>query len=378
MNIIDEAGDLSILIVDDTPANLDLLAGMLKERGYKIQMATSGELGLRAAKSDSPDLILLDILMPGMNGYEMCARLKADQSLKEIPVIFLSALNETDAKVKAFGAGGADFIEKPFHFAEVNARVETQLKITAQKHKLRESYNKLSELEKMRDSLVHMMVHDLRSPLTAIYGLLDLLNENENGRRPAQEMRNIGHALASAKQMVHMVNDMLDTSKMEGGEMKLNLKDCDLSAVGGEVLEKMKLLAGTRRLSFESGKLPVRALADKELVARVLQNLLGNALKFAPKEGGSVRLEIKKVGAGARLSVENNGPAIPPEYQQKIFEKFGQIETGAGKSGYSTGLGLHFCKLVAEAHGGTIGVISEPGQPVNFWFELPGKSGPAV
>ncbi len=363
---------LSILIVDDTPANLELLAGMLKDRGYKIRMAVNGELALLAVRNAAPDLILLDIIMPGMDGYAVCARLKEDEKLKDIPVIFLSALNETEDKLKAFRAGGADYISKPFNFEEVNVRVETQLKIRAQKRDLQEHYDKLRELEKMRDSLVHMMAHDLRSPLTAISSFLQLLKEDAKGCLSTAAAGDIEEVLKAVRKMTRMVSDMVDTSKLEDGKMKLDVKDCDLAAVCREVMDSLKPLAGSRLLSLEGVTAPVKVPADRELVARVLQNLLANAIKFAPREGGRVRVYMKNTEEGARVSVENNGRSIPVEYQQKIFEKFGQVETGSDKHGYSTGLGLNFCKLAVEAHGGTIGVTSEKNQPTTFWFELPG------
>ena len=164
----------NVIVVDDTPANLQLLTGMLKERGYKVRPVPSGKLALQAAKNDPPDLILLDIMMPEMDGYEVCERLKADEKLREIPVIFISALNETMDKVRAFGVGGVDYVTKPFQFEEVDARVRTHLELQRQRRKLKENYEQLRRLEELRDNLVHMIVHDLRNPLTGISGFLDL------------------------------------------------------------------------------------------------------------------------------------------------------------------------------------------------------------
>src|ERR1035437_6404886 len=151
----------NILMVDDTPANLLLLEKMLMERGYKARPVLSGKLALLAARTEPPDLILLDIAMPEMNGYEVCEQLKADAALKDIPVIFISALNETIDKVKAFGVGGVDYVTKPFQFEEVYARVQTHLQ--------------LRRLEKLRDDLTHMVVHDLRNSLKVICGFLEML-----------------------------------------------------------------------------------------------------------------------------------------------------------------------------------------------------------
>ncbi|OGR40910.1 MAG: hypothetical protein A2X35_02975 [Elusimicrobia bacterium GWA2_61_42] len=358
----------SILLVDDLPANLELLAGMLKSKGYKTRAAVSGEAALQAVEAELPDLVLLDINMPGMSGYEVCERLKAVEKFRDVPVIFLSALSETLDKVRAFGAGGVDYVSKPFQFEEVEARVRAHLELRRQKRELKDSYERLKELEKMRDGLVHMIVHDLRSPLAVILSYMDFLKKDSSGVLPPAALEDMEETRKAADVMMRMVSDLLDASKMESGKMKLSLADCDLPALLEEAAASMKPLAGARRLSVVPGQGKVKA--DRELICRVVQNLVGNALKFAPKEGGYVRLAVSPSAAGVRVTVENNGPDIPAEYQEEIFEKFGQVTSGGVRKPFSTGLGLHFCKLAVEAHGGSIGVESAPGQPTVFWFEL--------
>ena len=207
----------SVLMVDDTPANLELLSVMLKVRGYTIRAAVSGKLALQAARNNPPDLILLDINMPEMDGYEVCAKLKSDEKLKDIPVIFLSALSETMDKVKAFGAGGVDYITKPFQLEEVEARVETHLKLLKQKRQLQENYSELRELGKLRDDLVSMIIHDLQSPLASICGSLELIREKTETPLSADSARCLDEAMDTAKRIIHMVNTVLDTNKTEEG-----------------------------------------------------------------------------------------------------------------------------------------------------------------
>ncbi|MDD5209168.1 MAG: response regulator [Elusimicrobiales bacterium] len=205
----------AILMVDDTPANLELLSGMLKGRGYKVRAAVSGKMALQAARNDPPDLILLDINMPEMNGYEVCTELKADEKLKDIPVIFLSALTETIDKVKAFGTGGVDYITKPFQFEEVEARVETHLEMRRQKNRLQENYNELGELKKMRDNLVNLLLHDLRPPLASICGQLELIKEKEKTAISADSAGRLAETVKTAKHLIHMVGTVLDKGKLE-------------------------------------------------------------------------------------------------------------------------------------------------------------------
>jgi len=365
----------NVIVVDDTPANLQLLTGMLKERGYKVRPVPSGKLALQAAKNDPPDLILLDIMMPEMAGYEVCERLKADETLREIPIIFISALNETMDKVRAFGVGGVDYVTKPFQFEEVQARVSTHLELQRQRRELKENYEKLLRLEELRDNLVHMIVHDLRNPLQGISGFLDLALTLEKETLTEDGLEYLQTAKRSTTEVIDMVNAVLDVSKMEAGEMKLRLAECDLVRIAADLMSGMQSLKEAREMILDAPPAPVTVVADGDLILRVIQNLLGNALKFTPSDGW-IRLGIEPDENRVCVKVRDNGPGIPAEYRERIFEKFGQVEARANRQKYSTGLGLTFCKLAVEAHGGSIGVESEVGKGSAFWFVLP-KDGPA-
>ena len=357
-----------ILVVDDTPANLRLLSEMLKAQGYKPRVVPSGKLALSAARAIPPDLILLDIRMPEMDGYEVCERLKADASLKEIPVIFLSAVGETANKVRAFAAGGVDYITKPFQVEEVLARVETHLSLRRQTRQLEESYAALRHLENMRDNLAHMVVHDMRSPLAVIGGFLSLLESHEAPNLTHSGLQFIREARHSIEELVEMVNSMLDVSKLEAGRVKLHRTECDLGALARGVLGRYQPIRGGRQLVLDAPGNPVKVPADAGLISRVMQNLAGNAFNYAAADG-SIRIAVSRAGQEARVEVTDNGPGIPAAYHDKIFEKFVQVEDLNAKVG--TGLGLAFCKLAVEIHGGRIGVESETGKGSTFWFTLP-------
>lgn len=359
-----------ILLVDDLPANLELLSGMLKGRGYETRAALSGAAALQAAKAERPDLILLDIKMPGMDGYEVCGRLKADEATRDIPVIFISALNETFDKVKAFSAGGVDYISTPFQFEEVEARVRTHLELRRQRLELQENYARLREMEKMRAGLVRMIVHDLRIPLSVITSSIDLARRDPQCLASGPAAENMEEAGKAAGIMMRMVSDLLDASRMESGKMELNLADCDLQELLRQAADYMRPLAGRRQVSVIPSAEPVNIRADAQLLSRVLQNLIANAIKYSPREGGYVRLAASREKDAVRVTVANNGPDIPAEYHQKIFEKYGQVDAAGVRQPYSTGLGLNFCKLAVELHGGRIGVESAPGKPTVFWTEF--------
>lgn len=362
----------NILVVDDTPENLALLVGMLKDQGYRVRPVPSGELALRAAAAEPPDLILLDISMPGMDGFEVCAKLKEDARLKDIPVLFLTARTDIEDKVKSFDVGGVDYVTKPFQFPEVGARVRTHLELRRQKRELEKSYQALAELEALRDSLVHMIVHDLRSPLAALVGNLELLREGASDLTEGQR-DDIEEAFKAAKRMILMVTGVLDVSKLEAGKMTVKPADCDARALGREVVESLAAITEGRKLSLAPSEGELLAWLDRELLFRVLQNLVANALKFTPHKDGKVELRIDQTAEGVRFEVSDNGPGIPAEYQDRIFEKFGQVEGEAKTRMFSTGLGLTFCKMAVEAHGGRIGVESEEGKGSAFWFTLPQK-----
>jgi len=234
---------------------------------------------------------------------------------------------------------------------------------------LQESNEQLRKLEKLRDDLVHMVVHDMRTPLTAIYGFLETLERLEGKSLSEQGREFVQTALASTQVLVEMVSSLLDVSKMEAGEMKLNRTEWDLSTIARDSLAKVAPLKGGRQLTLTGADEPVTVLADAEIIARVIQNLLGNALKFTPDDG-QVTLGIEP-GDTVRVFVQDTGSGIPPQYREKIFEKFFQVENQTNRKKYSTGLGLAFCKLAVEAHGGQIGVDSEAGKGSTFWFTLP-------
>ena len=358
----------NILLVDDTPANLQLLSGILRQQGYKLRPAPSGKLALQAARTLPPDLILLDVRMPEMDGYEVCERLKADPALKDIPVIFLSALSETADKVKAFAAGGVDYITKPFQLDEVLARVETHLELQRQRRQVQESYESLRRLESLRDSLIHMVVHDLRAPLILVGDFLALLEKCESEKLSSNGSRFVVQARKAIEELVDMVNSMLDVSRMEAGELKLNRSRCQLELLVREVAGGFDPCGDAGGIVLEVPAQPVEVSADAALLSRVVRNLLGNALRFASGRG-SVRAAVSSSAGRARVAITDNGPGIPPEYHEKIFQKFGQLEHVGAPTG--TGLGLTFCKFAIELHGGSIGVESEVGKGSTFWFTLP-------
>lgn len=365
-----DTGDgVSILIVDDTIENLRLLVSMLDAHGYEARPVTSGRQALQAVEHAPPDLILLDINMPEMDGYEVCRRLKEREDLHDIPVLFLSALTDTADKIRGFEAGGVDYITKPFQIEEVLARVRTHLALRSARLELARSYQRLRALEEMRDNLVHMVAHDIRSPLMVLTANLDLLSTGPAGRLGDEVADDLRTAQECADEINRMVDNLLDVRRLEEGKMPVQRTVGDLAEIGRRVGASLSRLDPEREIRLETDG-PAEVRCDGDLVHRVLENLVVNGIKHTPA-GGRLRVAIETRDDRVRVSVHDEGPGIPPEAHDRIFEKFGTLQARNEGTYHSTGLGLAFCKLAVEAHGGSIGVDSEVGQGSTFWFELP-------
>jgi signal transduction histidine kinase len=355
----------SILVVDDNLDNLRLLGAMLADRGFDVRPVTSGAAALRAVAHALPDLVLLDVSMPGMDGFEVCARLRADPAARDVPVIFVTALDAVTEKVKGFAAGGTDYITKPYQLDEVLARVTNQLSLRDARRQVESHLARLHELERLRDDLVHMIVHDLRSPLSAM-----ILNIHVLKTRVAGETREIVVELArTAEALSGMTNTLLDVRRLEEGKLPLQRVTCDLCRIADEVRGALAIMHEGRTIELECSG-PVVTVCDPALLRRVFENLLSNGIKHSPTSG-RLRVGISRRGERIRVTVEDEGEGVPPEARQRIFEKFGAVTTRADRSYHSAGLGLAFCKLAVLAHQGSIGV--EPARPKGscFWFELP-------
>ncbi|PKK89537.1 MAG: hypothetical protein CVV64_14105 [Candidatus Wallbacteria bacterium HGW-Wallbacteria-1] len=363
--------EISILVVDDTPGNLKILSGMLQAWGFRVQAAKSGELALKLALNQPPHMVLLDIDMPDMNGYEVCSRMKQSHALKEVPVIFISALTETMDKVRAFSCGGIDYITKPFQPDEVRVRVSTHLKIQDQKRQLNENYKKLKKMENLRDNLVHMIAHDMRSPLTCIVSSLQLFEMQVGNKINSSEKEDLARAIQSSIKLNEMISSMLDLSRMENNEMPVKISDFRIDDIIEQAIDSMMIPRQRLNLQYKLQSRPFQVVCDHELTRRVIINLLSNARKHSSEDQSITIDTIMGADGNIVLCVRDSGPGIPEEFHQHIFTKFGQIETRPRNSAYSTGLGLAFCKMAVEIQGGQIGVESRINEGSTFWFTLP-------
>ncbi|MGE5656703.1 MAG: response regulator [Actinomycetota bacterium] len=379
----------NILIVDDTPENLQVLSATLSERGYKVRGVVNGKMAIRAARSASPDLILLDIRMPDMNGYEVCEQLKGDPQTTKIPVIFISALDEVLDKVKAFNIGGVDYITKPFQVEEVLARVENQLTIQrlqkqlmAQNEQLQKEILERKKAEEAaaaasqaKSQFLANMSHELRTPLNAILGFTQVMTRDPF--LSTEQVENLRIINRSGEHLLELINDVLDLSKIEAGIIALYETNFDLYRLLDNLEEIFLFKAERKRLNFQlllQPEVPQYIKADEKKLRACLMNLLSNALKFTQQ--GSITLRVIKkteeqVGIPIQLEfeVEDTGVGIAPEEIETVFQAFVQTESGK-KSAEGTGLGLTITRKFVEFMGGNISLNSVVGAGTTFRFNI--------
>ncbi len=357
-----------VLLVDDEPRNLRLLGAILSPLGYDLCLAREGGEALARARETAPDVVLLDVMMPGLTGIEVCRSLKAEEATRHIPVVLVTSLSDRDSRLAGLEAGADDFLSRPVDATELRTRVKALLRSKALYDELQRRYEQLRRLEESRESLVQMLVHDLRNPLAAAIGYLDLLEAGQISGEAARDSVRV--VRRNAQRLIDMVAEILDVAKLEAGQMRLERAPVDLVELCREVVTELRPLLESKRLALDleiPSPLPSPG-ADRDALRRVLMNIVSNAAAFSPR-GSRIAVAARCQESGVRLSVRDAGPGIAADDQTRLFQKFGS----GGKQGrrYSTGLGLAFCKLAVEAHGGEIGVESAPGQGSTFWFRLP-------
>jgi signal transduction histidine kinase len=351
----------TILIVDDTPANLGVLVETLGAAGYQLMVAEDGEEALaQMARTSAPDLILLDVMMPGMDGFETCRRLKARESTRDVPVLFMTALNETADKVKAFAAGGVDYLTKPIQHEEALARVRTHLTLA----RLR---RELGEQLALKDQFMRIAGHDLRNPLCLILMAAELARR-QTGAPPAvtSQLENI---VDCAAQMRRIIDTFLAIRTSASGTPAGRV---DLGILGAAAIRQHEPAAERKRIvvtgEFPDG-LPL-ARCDGALVYQAFTNLLSNALKFTPP-GGTVHVRTSSTGARVRAAVEDSGPGVPVAERDRLFREHARLSPRPTAGEESNGLGLAIVKHLVEAQGGTVGADFPAAGGSVFWFELP-------
>ena len=373
-----EPGPL-ILVADDVPANVELLFDQLHTLGYRTTAANDGPSALKVCIEEQPDLCILDVSMPAgdlgvddrSTGFEVCRRLKRDPRTTRIPVIFVTALSDTTDRIKAIDAGGDDFLTKPHNRLVLGARVRSLLKLKAATDALEESVRKLRELEKLRDDLMKMIVHDLKTPLTAVLATLEMVLDGDYGEISEPQRRALADAESKSEDLLTLIGDLLEVARLEETSLALTLSEMSAADFLGEIVREwdVRFVREGATVSLTVAPDVPTATADRGLLKRVFGNLLQNALTHTHRPV-NIRISARAEGEGVLFTVADDGPGISPEFHELIFRKFERVKTpGAGL--LSSGLGLAFCKLVVERHGGRIWVRSNVGEGSSFHVQLP-------
>jgi two-component system, sensor histidine kinase and response regulator len=375
------AGSLPlILVADDVEANVELLVDQLATLGFGTVVAHDAPSALATCLERRPDLVILDVSMPAGDlgvgdrdaGFEVCRRLKRDARTARIPVIFVTALGDTSDRVKAIEAGGDDFLTKPHQRLVLNARVRALLKLKGATDALEESLKRLRELQKVRDDLMKMIVHDLKTPLTSVLATLEMARDGDFGALTQPQARALSDAEGKAEDLLALIEDLLEVARIEEQTIVLQPEPIAPAALLAEIVYDWGLRfqqEGATATVDVADDAPVFR-ADKVLFKRVLSNLVQNALTHT---AGPVHLGLaaRADANGILFTVTDDGPGIPSEYQEIIFRKFERVRAPNAPRVRSSGLGLTFCRLAVESHGGRIWVKSAEGEGSTFYVQLP-------
>jgi light-regulated signal transduction histidine kinase (bacteriophytochrome) len=357
-----------ILLVDDTLDNLKVLSRVLMVQGYHIRKALNGRMALQACQTVIPDLILLDILMPDMDGYAVCQQLKADPRTTGVPIIFISALDAGFDKVRAFDIGGVDYIAKPFQVEEVLARVKNQLMIQQLQKDLKNLNQKLLTSNQELEQFAYAASHDLQSPLQSILGYTGIMSFKYRDNLNPEVLQYVYKINQAGLRMKYLIQDILEYSRLGAEQKGLEVVDCQ--AVVAEVLENLAEEIAEKRAVINCEPLPL-VMGDRAKFLQLWQNLISNAIKFSrPEVLPQVEIKFsssKTVGQWC-FSLQDNGIGIDSQYFQRIFEVFQRLHTYKEYPG--TGIGMATCKKIIECFGGEIWLESTLGQGTTFYFTL--------
>ena len=365
----------NILVVDDTPVNLRVLTEMLKRYGFTVYSASGGPPALDIVKTTPLDLILLDIKMPEMDGYTVCEKIKADPLNDDLPVIFISALTDIDDLVKAFDAGGVDYITKPFKFREVLVRVETHLTLRRQRHKIEELREKdrqyFDSLTDLREQFIRAATHDLKNPLASVVGYTSLLEAHA----PVDNDETVQNAIKGIRygshKMRQLVTDMLDLLQMESG-IQLFLMTVSINKFLQDNLQDFQVVAQEKQIDLSLDLLSedIQIEIDERWMGRVVGNLVSNAIKYTPNQG-RVEVAVRKRGETLEIQIRDTGLGIPKKDLDNIFTAFFRVREKLHMQVEGTGLGLSIVRAIIEQHSGQIHVDSILGKGSVFTVSLP-------
>ncbi|MEM8867937.1 MAG: response regulator [Verrucomicrobiota bacterium] len=359
-----------ILVVDDDEIIRKLLRRVLERGGFSVDEAASGEDALARIESQKPDLILLDVVMDGIDGFNTCRRIKALEGMDEVPIVFVTGRSDTSSIVEGLNAGGSDYITKPINRHEALARIQNHLKMRVLMRFQREFIDGLKKANLAKNRIIGVASHDLRNPLASIRGLSEFLAES--GPLNDEQLEIANTIQSTSDSMLHLVDELLDLSVIESGEERSELEPCHVAEIVSSSLNIYQFTANKKsiQLELDDRGMPELLLLDKMQFRRLVDNLLSNAVKYSPTET-NVSVIGESEGSKFFLSVQDEGPGIPEDEMHKLFTDFGKTSVQPTGNETSTGLGLSICKKIAEAHHGKISAENRKDRSgIRFTVEL--------
>ena len=360
--------------MDDDRVNLRILQGILKKEGYTSAEANTGERALELYAEFRPHLVLLDVMMTGIDGFETCRRLKSTYGEKCAPIIFVTAKHDSEDVVEGLAAGGADYLPKPFQPKEVAARIRTHLQnqyLAEQQHLL---VDQLSKANAAKNRFLGMAAHDLRNPLASIRGIAEFLRAGTVGPMTADQLDLVETIHSASQSMLHMVNELLDVATIEAGELKVTLQPEALDKLITKcvTLTNMEAAKKETKIIFEAPGESTILRIDGTKMKQVIDNLLSNSVKYSPP--GSVITALiwrNEPETHCHFAIRDQGPGIPNDERDKLFKDFSRLSVQPTGGEKSTGLGLAICRKIVEAHGGIIVAENLPDRGCEFRVSLP-------
>ena len=358
-----------VLLVDDDALARRSLRAMLERGYYQVETAEGGAEALELLSAFKPDLILLDIQMPGMDGLEVCRRIRALPNGELLPIIFLTGDERPDIHAQAFQAKGDDFLRKPVLSAELIVRIRSLMRLKRLQAEVQAERDNLIELQKQREQLFEFIVHDLKNPLSGIQMGLEILDERDDNTPSSQvQLRRLRD---TAYYMGRMIQNILDIGRAEQVGLELHKTRIPLSSWIPGLLHEVESQAQSRKHNLAWVCPPdLEVEADQDFLRRLLLNLVDNAMKYSPT-GSHTQIEARSAGKGVRLEVRDEGQGIPQDMRERIFGKFVRLNEGEPNTRSGSGIGLAFCQLVAEAHQGRIWVEDNTPTGSVFVLEIP-------
>ena len=365
--------DYKVLIVDDVVSNVLLLKILLTNEKFQVCTASNGKDCIEISRKEHPDLILLDVMMPDLNGFDTAVILKKGEDTKDIPIIFLTALNTPQDLVHGFQVGASDFLTKPFNKEELVMRVTQQISLVAAKRIIEQQNQELRATLNNRDKMYSVIAHDLRSPMASIRMVLNLVVASASPETVGEEVYNLLDQANRESEEVHdLLDNLLKWTKSQTGRLNVVLQDLDLNDIIPGVVDIFEMIAQTKniKLSFQGTGEPLVVRADNDMLKTVVRNFMSNAVKFSP-EGSSIDITMCAEGDFAKVSVHDHGVGIAADRIDTIFHK-GETTYGTGGE-EGSGLGLQLCQDFARKNGGDVMVESVEGEGSTFSVLIPLK-----